>query len=327
MRAPGFWTTAGWPASVLAPVSWIWRLGGVLRRMATTPYRSRVPLICVGNVVAGGAGKTPTAMAVAADLLHRGKRVGFLSRGHGGRLRGPVRVDQARHTAADVGDEPLLLATQAPTVVARDRAAGARALEALDVDVIVMDDGLQNPSLVPTLSLLVIDGAVGVGNGRILPAGPLREPLARALDKVSAVIVVGDDRTGIDTPVAGRRPIFGARLEPAPAALALAGRRVVGFAGIGRPEKFRETLEELGARVAEFQGFADHHPYRDLEVMALVERAAALDAVLVTTAKDATRLPVEARAMVTVVEVSLVWRDPGEIAGLLDQLDGIGGTT
>jgi tetraacyldisaccharide 4'-kinase len=318
VKAPGFWATGGWPAAALTPASWIWRLGAEIRRATTTPYRPGVPLICIGNATAGGAGKTPTVLAIAGELIARGKRVGLLSRGHGGALTGPVRVDPAVHTSADVGDEPLLLAAAAPTVIARDRADGARLLEAEGVEVIVMDDGLQNPSLAPTLSLLVVDGGAGIGSGRVMPAGPLREPWDRALEKSTAVVLIGEDRTGIADKVGGRRPVLRGVLEPAPSALDLRGRKVLGFAGIGRPEKFRDTLTGLGAEVIGFRAFDDHHPYRPLEVMELVERAVAEDAVPVTTAKDAVRLPPQARPMVTVVAVSLSWQDPAAVTALLD---------
>ncbi|MEQ8369217.1 MAG: tetraacyldisaccharide 4'-kinase, partial [Alphaproteobacteria bacterium] len=241
-KAPEFWRTGGWPAAALAPASWLWRLGGLVRRVTARPCATSVPLICVGNVVAGGAGKTPTVIALAGELALRGKRVGLLSRGHGGRLKGPLLVDPATHSAADVGDEPLLLACGAPTVIARDRAAGTRLLETLGVDVIVMDDGLQNPSLQPSLSLLVVDGTSGIGNGYVMPAGPLREPFESALARVAAVVVIGEDRAGVADLVDRRKPVLTARLEPAASALRFAGRKVLGFAGIGRPEKFRETL-------------------------------------------------------------------------------------
>ncbi len=326
MKAPAFWWSGGWPAAALRPLALLWRVAGAARSLVTRRYHPKVPLICVGNAVVGGAGKTPVTMALAADLVARGRRVGLLSRGYGGTLSGPVQVDPSRHRAADVGDEPLLLAALGPTVVAHDRAAGARALEALGVDAIVMDDGLQNPGIAPGLSLLVVDGGVGFGNGLIVPAGPLREPLAAALDKVAAVVVVGADRAGVEAAVAGRRPVLGARLEPTASALELSGRRVLGFAGIGRPEKFRETLVEIGAEIAGFEAFPDHHAFTPDQIMELVERAASLDAEPVTTSKDACRLPVEARAMVTAVDVSVVWRNPAAVAALLDQPLGIGGT-
>jgi tetraacyldisaccharide 4'-kinase len=320
MRAPGFWETGGWLATALTPASWAWRLGGAVRRLTTAPYRPSVPLICVGNAVAGGAGKTPVVLALAAELLGRGLPVGLLSRGHGGRRAGPLLVDPGVHSAGDVGDEPLLLAGLAPTVIARDRSAGARLLEDQGVAAIVMDDGLQNPSVSPDLSLLVVDGGAGFGNAHVMPAGPLRESVGSALDKVAAVVLVGEDRSEVAATVAGRRPILAARLVPSAAAERLRGRTVFAFAGIGRPEKFRETLIDLGADVVGFESFPDHHPYRDMEVMELVDRAAALGAELVTTSKDSVRLPPEARPMATVVEVSLLWRDPAAVARLLDRL-------
>lgn len=320
MKAPGFWSTDGPLPRLLAPASALWTAAGRLRRIAATPYRPTVPLICVGNAVAGGAGKTPVALALAADARALGLRAAFLSRGHGGRARGPLQVDPILHRADLVGDEPLLLARSAPTVVARDRAAGARMLEALGVDVIIMDDGLQNPSVAPTGSLLVVDGGAGFGNGRVMPAGPLREPLADALSRVDAVALIGDDRCGVAAAVGGSRPIVRARLEPLPGTERFAGLRVLAFAGIGRPSKLAESLAEAGAEVVDLRGFPDHHRWRPEELMAVFERARALDAVPVTTEKDAVRLPHEARAMVQVFPVALVWRDPGPVAAWLSRV-------
>lgn len=320
MKAPEFWATDGPLPRLLSPASALWTAAGRLRRTVTTPYRPTVPLICVGNAVAGGSGKTPVALALAADARALGLRVAFLSRGHGGRARGPLRVDPVLHGADLVGDEPLLLARSAPTVIARDRAAGARMLEGLGVDLIIMDDGLQNPSVAPTGSLLVVDGGAGFGNGRVMPAGPLREPLVDALSRVDAVALIGDDRYGVAAAVGGSRPIVRARLEPLPGTERYAGLRVLAFAGIGRPSKLAESLAEAGAEVAELRAFPDHHRWRPEELMALFERARALDAVPVTTEKDASRLPHEARAMVQVFPVALVWRDPGPVAAWLRRL-------
>ena len=313
MKAPGFWRTDGPLPRLLAPVSAVWTVVGRARRASAQPYRPSVPLICVGNVVAGGTGKTPVALALGADIKALGLRVGFLSRGYGGRERGPLRVDPRVHDAAAVGDEPLLLARLATTVIARDRAAGARLLEAEGVEVIVMDDGLQNTSLAPTAALLVVDGGAGFGNGRVMPAGPLREPLADALARVDAVAVIGRDRVGVEAAVGGSRPIVRAHLEPLPGTERFAGTRVLAFAGIGRPSKFAESLTEAGAEVVELAGFPDHHRWRPEEVMALVERAQALGATPVTTEKDAVRLPRASWAMVQVFPIALVWRDPGPI--------------
>lgn len=314
MRAPGFWTEDGPLPRLLSPLSTVWTAAGRARRRCTTPYHPSVPLICVGNAVAGGAGKTPVALALAGGIKALGLRVGFLSRGHGGYERGPLLVDPALHDAAAVGDEPLLLVRSGPTVIARDRPVGARVLELQGVDVIVMDDGLQNPSLAPAASLLVVDGGFGFGNGRVMPAGPLREPLADAMARVDAVAVVGEDRAGVAAAIGGATPVFRAHLEPLPGTEKFAGQRVLAFAGIGRPAKFAETLADAGAEVVGLEAFPDHHRWREDEVMDLVEQAERLGAVPVTTEKDAVRLPAAARAMVEVFPVALVWWDPAPVA-------------
>lgn len=314
MKAPAFWSVDGSTARLLAPLSTLWTAVGRMRRSTAKPYRPAVPLICVGNAVAGGSGKTPVALAIAAEIKERGLRVGFLSRGYGGYERGPLRVDPAVHDAAAVGDEPLLLARSGITVIARDRDVGVRYLEAQGVEVIVMDDGLQNTSVVPSASLLVVDGGAGFGNGRVMPAGPLREPLADALARVDLVAVIGEDRVGVIEAIGGVRPVIRAHLEPMPGTERFAGRKVLAFAGIGRPAKFAESLAEAGAEVVDLIGFADHQQWRGDEVMELVERANAFGAVAVTTEKDAVRLSAEARAMVEVFPVALVWRDPSPIA-------------
>lgn len=332
MRTPAFWyRPAGIAAWTLAPVGALYGLAGRLRMANAVPHRAGVPVLCVGNLVAGGAGKTPVCIAVAEALRARGIAAHFLTRGHGGRERGPLLVDLARHGADDVGDEALLLAAHGPCWVARDRAEGARAAEGVGAGAIVMDDGFQNPGLAKDVSLVVVDGGVGFGNGRLVPAGPLREPVSRGLARADAVVVLGEDRTGVErlarnTFYGGGLPVLHARLEPVEEARDLSGRAVLAFAGIGRPEKFFATLEALGARLVERVGFADHHPYRPEEIMALVDRAAGLGAVPVTTAKDAVRLPAELRALVSVVPVRAVWRDPALLDRLLDRLLTRGGS-
>ena len=331
MRTPAFWyRPAGVAAWALAPVGALYGMAGRVRMARGTPYKAGVPVLCVGNLVAGGAGKTPACIAVGDALRARGVAAQFLTRGHGGRERGPLAVDLARHGAEDVGDEALLLAAHGECWVARDRAEGARAAQAAGAKAIVMDDGFQNPGLAKDLSLIVVDGAVGFGNGRLVPAGPLREPVARGLARADAVVVMGEDRAGVEMLVGGiswgALPVLHARLEPAESARDLAGRAVLAFAGIGRPEKFFATLESLGARFVERVGFADHHPYRPEEIMALVERAAGLGAVPVTTAKDAARLPESLRALVRVVPVRAVWQDADVLDRLLDRLFARGGS-
>ena len=295
MRAPEFWwQPAPTPlARLLTPASLVY--GAVAgRRMARGGERAPVPVVCVGNFTAGGAGKTPTAIKVAALLREGGHSPAFLTRGYGGRLPGPVRVDAAVHDAGDVGDEPLLLARACPTVVARDRPAGARLAAQDGASVIVMDDGLQNPSLAKDLALAVVDGATGIGNGLGLPAGPLRAPLWAQWRKVDAVIVVGEGAPGAALAreaSARAKPVFRARLEPdAAAAGQLRGRKVFAFAGIGQPQKFFATLQRCGAAVVRSKSFPDHHPYKADEIRQILTQAKADDLQVVTTEKDLTRI-------------------------------------
>jgi tetraacyldisaccharide 4'-kinase len=285
MRAPGFWwRKSGAAAALLSPLAAIY--GSIAaRRLAQSGERVGVPVICIGNPTVGGAGKTPTAIMVARMLAAAGGRPAFLTRGYGGKLSGPVQVE-ASHTAADVGDEPLLLARVASTVVSRDRVAGARLAIAAETSVIVMDDGFQNPALAKDLSILVIDGARGIGNGRVIPAGPLRTPLAPQLARAHAILIVGDGPMP-----ATNLPTFHGRLVPDRAALArVENRRVLAFAGIGDPQKFFATLAAAGINAQIQRGFADHHRYRADEAAALIAEAERHDLALVTTEKDLVRL-------------------------------------
>lgn len=312
MQPPRFWTAGpDHPLGrLLAPAGAAYG-ALVARRMDRLGTRAGCPVLCMGNFTLGGAGKTPAALAVAALLAELGRKPAFLSRGYGGRAAGPVRVDPERHTAAEVGDEPLLLARQAPTIVSRDRPAGAALCRQLGANVIVMDDGLQNPTLVKDLSLAVVDAAVGVGNGRPVPAGPLRAPLARQWPHVGGLIVIGDGAPGDDIARAAERrglPVHRAHLIRA--SDDWAGRRCFAFAGIGRPEKFFATLAAAGACVAARRAFLDHHPFREGEVAALAEEAGRLGAELVTTEKDAVRLPTAYSDRVRVLRVRLAFHDP-----------------
>ena len=319
MRAPEFWRADGIAARALAPAAWAFAAATDVRRRLARPRRVTAPVICVGNLVAGGAGKTPVALSLGEAAVALGHNPHFLTRGYGGRIAGPLRVDPARHVAADTGDEPLLLAAIAPTWVAHDRAAGADAALAAGAGLLIMDDGHQNAALQKDLSLVVVDGEYGFGNGRVMPAGPLREPTADGLARADVVVMLGEDRHGIAANAARWVPVMRARLVPTAWSQRFAGKPVLGFAGIGRPEKFFATLRALGCRVVDEQPFADHHPYTPEEIMRLVERAAGFGAVPVTTAKDHVRLPAEARAMVDVVEVSLDWADSDAAAQLIER--------
>jgi tetraacyldisaccharide 4'-kinase len=305
-RAPDHWREAGWRASLLEPAAVAFRLGGRLRRVLTTPFEAAVPVLCVGNLVAGGAGKTPVALALAERLIELGRNPHFLTRGYGGALAGPVQVDPARHKSGEVGDEALLLAAVAPSWVAHDRPAGARAAAAAGAGILVMDDGLQNPSLRQDRAILVVDGGYGFGNGRVIPAGPLRETLAEGIARVQAAVVIGPDLHGIGHLLDDRMPVLGARLAAVDAE-AWRGRRVIAFAGIGRPQKFFDTLTELGAELVGTQEFPDHHPYGVADIRPLLEAASASGARLVTTAKDRVRLPAGLATEVDVLRVKLAW--------------------
>ena len=324
MRAPEFWRTGAgpWPR-ILAPLGGLYGLAGRLERALLRPRRAAIPVLCVGNLTAGGTGKTPVAIALGRAVVASGRAVHFLSRGYGGRARGPLRVDPARHDAAEVGDEALLLAREGPTWIARDRVAGAEAARAAGAQALVLDDGFQDPALAKDLSLVVIDGGAGFGNGRLIPAGPLREPVARGLARARAAVIVGEDATGaagdVHTAAPGL-PLLACRLAPAGGAAALAGRRVFAFAGIGRPAKFGETLAEIGAEIAGLRPFPDHHPYSADDVAEILAAAEALDAAPVTTAKDYVRLPSEARGKVVVLEVEARFADTSALARLIESV-------
>jgi tetraacyldisaccharide 4'-kinase len=319
MTAPNFWQTGGLLSDALAPFGFI-TAALTARRVARPGWRAPVPVICVGNAVVGGAGKTPVVLDFAARLTARGIAVHCLTRGYGGVARGATSVDPARHNAADVGDEALLLAAAAPTWVGADRAATARAAVAAGAQVLLMDDGLQNPSLGKTASLLVIDGSVGFGNGRLLPAGPLREPVEAAAARCRAAIMIGADRLAAAASLPANLPIMQASLVPGPDMLAHAGRVALAFAGIARPRKFFSTLEEAGVVLAESRAFADHHAYSARELADLQRRASALGAVLVTTWKDFVRIPQAARGAVVPLSARLAWAREPAIDALLAAL-------
>nr|WP_294526676.1 tetraacyldisaccharide 4'-kinase [uncultured Rhodopila sp.] len=314
-RAPSFWSHDGVLARALSPLS---AVGTALTagRVARPGWRAPVPVICCGNVTVGGAGKTTLVLDLARRLKDRGRAVHVLLRGYGGSGRGVHRV-AADDSAALVGDEALLLAAVAPTWIGGDRAAGARAALGAGADVLLMDDGLQNPTLRKSFSILVVDGATGFGNGRVLPAGPLREPVAAAAARCRAAVLIGSDGTGalcrLDLPVLRANLVQDASIG------ALAGQRVLAFAGIAIPEKFFGPLRRAGAVVAAARAFPDHHPYSARDLDALRRQAEALGARLVTTPKDAVRLPPAFRARVTVIGVGLEWDDPGGIDRLLDE--------
>ena len=319
MRAPEFWYRDGLVSALLSPLGWSYGVAGRARRLFAEPRRASVPVVCVGNLVAGGTGKTPVVIALGQRLADQGRRVHFLCRGYGGRVQGPVAVDRRRHDYHDVGDEALLLADVAPTLVARDRAAGAAA--AASADVIVLDDGFQNPHIAKDLSLVVVDGSTGFGNGRLIPAGPLREPVARGLRRADALVLIGSDECGVGQSANGEGlPVIGADIAPTQKSFGLRGQAVLPFAGIGHPRKFFAMLASMGCRIVGRHEFSDHHGYHPDEIMPMVEEAQAANALLVTTRKDYVRLPSEARPLVHTVDVRVAWEDPSQIDGFLLRL-------
>ncbi len=321
MKAPRFWWTQRSIAGfVFAPLGHFYgRLSG--KRMEKSGYATALPVLCIGNLVAGGAGKTPTALMIATLLKAGGYKPIFLTRGYGGKIKGPCLVDPKRHTAIDVGDEAPLLARVAPTIVARDRIAGAEMAQAYG-NVIVMDDGLQNPSLKKDFSIAVIDSGQGIGNGRVIPAGPLRAPLAQQLKHVDVCLLIGEGQSG----GAGFRnlidkPVYRGRLVPNSADVdRLKGTRVLAFAGIGRPAKFFDTLHAAGAIVDTAQSFPDHHIYTRDDLQRLTTAAEMHHLTLITTAKDAVRIAAVAPDMMTRIDVLDVRLDCNDAMTLMGKL-------
>jgi tetraacyldisaccharide 4'-kinase len=294
MREPAFWhRPSSLLSQLLAPIGALY--GAIVaRRLMRTGLRAGVPVICVGNYHVGGAGKTPTVLALAGTLRTLGETPVVLSRGHGGRLEGPLQVDPRHHTAADVGDEPLMTAESLPVMVSRQRAAGLAPARALGASVIVMDDGFQNPTVAKDISLIVIDGDRALGNGRVLPAGPLRAPLAPQLARTDALVIVGEGTAADGVATAVRTQgglVLRAKLKPNEnSVVELRGRRVYAFAGIGDPQRFFRSLRACGIEVAGERVFADHHPFSQGEVAELRAAAKQGGLTLVTTEKDMARL-------------------------------------
>jgi tetraacyldisaccharide 4'-kinase len=298
-REPDWWYGTGphWQATLLSPIGALVGEIAKARLRRATPYRPLIPVICVGNFTAGGSGKTPLAILIAQLIAGLGREPWFLSRGYGGTLEGPLRVEPAKHTAGEVGDEPLLLARHAPTVISRDRRKGAEAIEtsAPQEAVIIMDDGLQNPALAKSISIAVVDGDRGFGNGYVIPAGPLRAPLAAQIGLADLIVMTGRRDSGDTPPITVLRgmtdaPFVKAETRATAAAAEMKGRKVVAYAGIANPQRFFSTLDGLGADVVERHTFADHHVFSDAEAQLLLDAASRSEASLVTTEKDFVRL-------------------------------------
>ena len=316
MKAPAFWyAPAGWQAMALRPLEALWRIGAARRQSRGQGQQVAVPVICVGNLTVGGTGKSPTVIALIAALQARGIEPHVLSRGYGGTQTGPLRVTEDM-SAERVGDEPLMLSAFAPVWVSRDRVAGARAAVAAGAQAVILDDGFQDPALAKDLSILVVDTQTGFGNGRVLPAGPLREPVSDGLARADLVLAIG----GGDVPDTAGVPVVTGRIAPLATGMPWKGLRVVAFAGIGRPEKVFATLRELQVDLVATHAFGDHEPYAKAVLNRLLHEAQSENARLVTTEKDAARLPDWFRRHILPLPVRLELTDSAALNAALDRL-------
>ncbi len=308
MKTPKYWQSNSLTSKILSPIGKIYGLVTQLRLHFHQPKKVNVPVICVGNITAGGTGKTPVAISVAKMLIGAMYHPIFVSRGYGGKLQN-VLVNNKKHTAQDVGDEPLLLAEQAPVVINADRYAAAELAIKEGADVVIMDDGFQNPTLSKDLSFLVFDGQYGIGNGKIIPAGPLRETFANGIKRADALIILGKDKHNLTTRSA--LPIFYGHTEPVQTTIENAN--VLAFAGIGHPQKFYHTLQQQGFNVMETIDFPDHHFYNKTELENILRRAKELNAEVYTTGKDFVKIPTLYHKSINVLEIAVVWDEPEKL--------------
>ncbi len=331
MHPPGFWYLSpqhpDWRARLLSPIGSL-SAGITARRLRRPGYRATVPVVCVGNISLGGTGKTPTVIALLERLGDAGVDAHVVSRGYGGSETGPLRVDPGRHNAERVGDEPLMLASLGTVWVARERHLGVRCAERGGAQAVLLDDGMQNPSVEKSASIVVVDAEIAFGNGRVAPAGPLREPVSAGLSRADALLSVGDEEShrrflgawGDVIPV----PVVRGELRPLHTGIDLTDQRVLAFAGIGRPQKFFATLRGLGADLVRTEALDDHQPLRESLMKRLLSDAAALDAQLVTTEKDAVRLSPAFRRNVLTLPIRLELEDWNSIDAVLARA-GLGG--
>ena len=324
MKPPRFWfKPKGLQAVLLSPLSRVWLWAGARRMAKTVPVRMSVPVICVGNINLGGTGKTPTVIDLLARLHAMGKTPHVVSRGYGGTIEGPVQVT-AKHSAHEVGDEPILLSALAPVWVSKDRVAGAKMAVENGADCIVLDDGMQNPALTKDLTVLVIDAQVGFGNGCVFPSGPLRERIETGVKRANIAIAIGSDKAHVrlmnNHPILNDLGVLLATLKPIEMGMDWEYLRVFAFAGIGRPQKFYDTLSALGADVVGTRSFDDHEPLSDVMLQRLERDAAGLNAQLVTTEKDMVRVPEAYRQSVLALPVRLSIKTPEPLNQALKDL-------
>lgn len=316
MQTPAFWSKKTLLSHALRPAGLITHVAGTLRRNLREPVKVGIPVVCVGNAVVGGSGKTPITIAIGQYLLSQGKKVHFLCYGYRGELtEHNVLKVEGHHTYHDVGDEAILLSKTAPTWAGRNRAHAAQLAEAAGADVLVMDDGFQYPGLHATHRILVFDGGYGIGNGFIMPAGPLRESVTSALRRAHYVIVLGEDRTGISATLKKQARVLNAQAQPT--IKTLKGQKIVAFAGIGRPSKFFATIERLGGEIVSTHSFPDHHFYDHGELRKIVDEAEKTGAQIYTTTKDAVKIPSDMAKKITVMDIHVVFEDDRALAKIL----------
>ena len=319
MRTPNHWQNNNLLSRLLMPFGWIYFQLSLWRHKIARSVDIGVPVICVGNIVAGGAGKTPTVMYLG-KLLSKRLKVAFLTRGYGGAFSGPIKVNPHKHTFQDVGDEALLLSKIAPTWVSKNRLDGGLAAKLDGAQIILMDDGFQNPTIGKTFSILVFDGPYGLGNNQLIPSGPLRETLGRGMSRADAVVIIGEDLHDLQSKIPENIPLFSVTTSPIISKKLKVAKSVIGFAGIGRPRKFLETLKTLNVEIQDFVPFPDHHKFRNSEIEDLIRKASETGAQLVTTTKDFVRLPPNTKNSIIAMDIELNWANQNQIKALLEQV-------
>ena len=309
LRAPKFWNTEdSGLIKILDPISKLYSFISNVRLNSVVPVKASVPVVCVGNVVLGGAGKTPTVELVCNILREKFQDPHILTAGYGGYLKNVVRVDPKLHSYLQVGDEALLSATVAPTWVGRNRVNSGKAAVACGADVLIMDDGFQNNSLEKDLKILVVDSRQAFGNGHLFPAGALRETPVTGVNKSDIVLIIGERNEELEDKIKAIKPsipIFRAKLEVT-SPVVVENNRVVGFCGLGYPQKFKKTLLDCGYELIDFVSFSDHHPYTITEIQKLITGAKSVDATLITTRKDFVKIPAVFKNEISVIEIKLV---------------------
>ncbi len=303
MLTPKYWQTDHFISKILTPIGWVYGLATKIRLQTRKGYQAKIPVICIGNITAGGVGKTPVSIAIAKMLQSKGMNPFFISRGYGGKLNG-VLVDLKTMTAKDVGDEPIMLATIAPTVVASDRGYAAQIAEKNGADILIMDDGFQNPTLKKDISFLVFNGEMGILNGKIIPAGPMRESLKSGLKRADGVIIIGDDKTNLSLQIT--KPIFEAQIKESQTD---EPQRVIAFAGIGYPQKFYNSLMKCGFTIEKAYDFPDHHFYQKEELKTLIKKAQKRKLPIYTTLKDYVKIPDKYKEHFNVLHIDAVFDD------------------